>query len=103
VKKAAIIIAVALAIGAIAAIFWPEPVNITERGGARRHCVSNLKLINAAKAQWALENNKASDAVPTTADIARYLKSVPSCPSGGVHTVGSLNELPKCSVKDHNI
>ena len=102
-KKAAIIIAAAVAIGTSAAIFWPVDVNINERGRQRRACISNLKLIDAAKTQWALERQKTSGAVPTMADIAPYMKGVPSCPAGGVYTVGSLNELPTCSMKDHKI
>jgi len=38
----------------------------------RNACIANLKLIDAAKLQWALLNNKAEDAIPTKQDLLQY-------------------------------
>jgi len=46
-------------------------------------CINNLRQINGAVETWALENNKASAAPVTWADIAVYIKTEPFCPSGG--------------------
>jgi hypothetical protein len=102
-KKVAIIIAAAVAIGAVVALFWPVDVDMVRPPTMQRTCISHLRTIDSAKTQWALENNKGADAVPTMADLARYMKDIPTCPAGGVYTVGSLNELPRCSVKGHQI
>src|SRR5882757_3786424 len=52
---------------------------------ARNACLNNLRQIDAAKNQWALENNKTITAVPTATDIAAYIKldangNIPGCP-----------------------
>jgi len=66
-------------------------------------CVNNLRNIVASKQQWALEHHKASDTLPTWADILPYMGAgtagqMPHCPDGGVYTIGRLNENPKCSI-----
>jgi chromosome segregation ATPase len=73
---------------------------------ARKTCINNLRQIDAAKNQWALENNKAEGAVPTAQDIAPYIKldadgNIPGCPSGGTYTIGAVGILPTCSIPGH--
>jgi hypothetical protein len=65
-------------------------------------CVNNLRQIDAAKQQWALENGKANGVV-TESDLKPYIKldsngNLPKCPHGGTYTIGRLGEDPKCSV-----
>ena len=69
----------------------------------RDACIANLKLIVAAKLQWALENNKAEDAIPTSQDLLPYFKDgiYPVCPSGGAYTINSVGQLPTCSIPRH--
>ncbi|HZL12701.1 MAG TPA: hypothetical protein VFC85_01025 [Verrucomicrobiae bacterium] len=72
----------------------------------RNLCINNLRQIDAAKNQWALENNKTAGAIPTAQDIAPYLKldangNIPGCPSGGVYTLGAVGVLPTCSIPGH--
>ena len=69
----------------------------------RNTCIANLKLIDAAKLQWALENNKAEDAIPTAQDLLPYLKDggFPVCPSGGVYTINAVGQAPTCSIPGH--
>ena len=49
-------------------------------------CISNLRMIDGAKQQWALENKKPASAMPTAADLSPYMRSntLPVCPAGGV-------------------
>ena len=73
---------------------------------ARNACINNLHQIDAAKNQWALENNKTVTAVPTAADIAVYIKldangNIPGCPSGGTYTIGAVGVSPACSITGH--
>lgn len=73
---------------------------------ARNACINNLRQIDAAKQQWALENNKPASAVPTVQDIAPYLKldadgNIPGCPAGGTYTLNAVGELPSCSIPGH--
>jgi septal ring factor EnvC (AmiA/AmiB activator) len=69
----------------------------------RDACIANLKLIVAAKLQWALENNKAEDAIPTSQDLLPYFKDgiFAVCPSGGAYTINSVGQLPTCSIPRH--
>ena len=72
----------------------------------RLECISNLRQIDAAKNQWALENNKPEGTVVTAQDITPYIKldangNIPSCPSGGTYTIGVIGEPPTCSIPGH--
>lgn len=69
----------------------------------RNACIANLKLIDAAKLQWALENNKTEDAIPTAQDLLPYFKDgiVPVCPSGGTYTINAVGQVPTCSIPGH--
>lgn len=69
----------------------------------RNACINNLRQIDAAKQQWAVENNKQADAIPTAQEIAVYLpnNTVPSCPASGVYTIGSVSRTPTCSIPGH--
>ena len=69
----------------------------------RNACIANLKLIDAAKLQWALEYNKTEDAIPTVQDLLPYFKDgvFPVCPSGGTYTINSVGQAPTCSIPGH--
>jgi hypothetical protein len=66
-------------------------------------CINNLRQIDAAKQQWALENNKTADAIPTEQEVAQYLKGnvLPTCPSGGIYMINAVGEAPTCSIPGH--
>jgi chromosome segregation ATPase len=66
-------------------------------------CINNLRQIDAAKQQWALENDKTADAIPTAQDLLPYLSNLvfPVCPSGGVYTINAVSVSPACSIPGH--
>ncbi len=66
-------------------------------------CINNLRQIDGAMQQWALENKKDAKAIPAANDIAPYLRgqAVPQCPAGGVYTIRSVAEPPTCSISGH--
>jgi len=69
-------------------------------------CINNLRLFDAAKQQWALENKKQATDTPTMNDLQPYLGhgsngEMPACPDGGVYTVGTVGEKPVCSIPGH--
>ncbi len=66
-------------------------------------CINNLRQIDAAKQQWALENSKTGSAVPTAQDLLPYLEDglFPVCPSGGTYTINAVNVPPTCSIPGH--
>ena len=92
-----IMIVVAI-IGLLAAIAAANFVQA--RNQARRNtCINNLRLIDAAKEQYALENNKDSTTTPLDADLTAYLKGgvMPTCSSSGAYTNQAIGTKPTCS------
>jgi len=107
-----IMIVVAI-IGLLAAIAIPNFIKARET--ARKNtCINNLRLIDGAIQQWALENGKNStdrvSAIMSTS-LTQYLgrggtgkinggSSVPgsvNCPSTGTYSGTSVNAKPTCS------
>ena len=92
-----IMIVVAI-IGLLAAIAIPNFVRA--RNTAQKNtCINNLRQIDGAKQQWALENKKSDTDTPSSNDIKVYIKNeqYPTCPSGGTYTIGAVNADPTCS------
>jgi hypothetical protein len=81
-------------------------------GGKSNACINNLRQIDAAKNEWALEHNAKSNDVVTIKDIRPYIErernnpfikldakgNLPKCPSGGVYTIGKIGDSPTCSL-----
>src|SRR6476646_6797105 len=96
-----IMIVVAI-IGLLAAFAVPNFVN-ARATTQMRGCISNLKLIDAAKTQWSLEKGKGGSATPQETDLKPYIQtkadgSLPACPAGGTYTINSLDTAPTCSL-----
>jgi hypothetical protein len=69
-------------------------------------CVNNLRLIDSAKQQWALEFKKGPNDTPTADDLRPYLGrgvngEMPVCPEGGSYEFRTVGEKPACSVHGH--
>jgi len=96
-----IMIVVAI-IGLLAAIAIPNFVRA--RNTAQQNvCINNLRQIDGAKQLWALENKKTDTDSPVQSDIQIYLKNdrYPSCPSGGIYTIGLVSTDPLCDQANH--
>jgi prepilin-type N-terminal cleavage/methylation domain-containing protein len=100
-----IMIVVAI-IGLLAAIAIPNFVKARATSQANS-CINNLRQIDAAVNEWALEKGKStgSTAPTLTSDLTPYIKlnasgSIPSCPAGGSYTVGVVGATPQetCSL-----
>ena len=70
---------------------------------ARKTCLSDLRFIDDAKQQWALDTGKPPATVPTVKDLQIYFKQgvLPECPGGGTYSLNALNEVPTCSIPGH--
>ena len=69
-------------------------------------CINNLRMIDGAKQQWALENNKKATDTPTQGDLLRYINKngqFPVCPNKGTYTIGPVGEVPTCSIPKHKL
>ena len=93
-------------IGILAAIAIPNFVRARQTSQTNA-CINNLRQIDGAKQQWALEKNQGASASPSEGDISPYLgRAVSSttfaaanvkCPILGNYTIGNLNTAPVCT------
>jgi prepilin-type N-terminal cleavage/methylation domain-containing protein len=91
------IMIVVLIIGILLAIAVPNFLNARESSRTKT-CQANLRQIEAAKEQCAMELRMDGTGSPTQAQLSpTYVKNWPSCPSGGTYTIGLVNANPTCS------
>jgi len=85
-------------IGLLAAIAIPNFVKA--RGTSQKNaCINNLREIDGAKEQWALENKMSVGSTEDDTAINTYIKGgAPSCPGGGSYTYNVLDTNPTCSL-----
>ena len=93
-----IMIVVAI-IGLLAAIAVPNFVRARSKA-QQNACINNLKQMDGAKAQWAIENKKVDSDAVTTTDITPYLKGsvMPQCPANGTYAVTIVSAVPTCTL-----
>jgi hypothetical protein len=70
---------------------------------AKNACIANLKQIDGATQQWALENGKVATDTYSLTDttLLAYLKgsALPICPEGGRYLPGSdVRDAPRCTL-----
>jgi TolA-binding protein len=73
---------------------------------APNQCQANLRMIEGAMQQWALEHKKTANDVPTWNDLVGptgYLRAMPVCPAGGVYSLGPVSKHPTCTTAGHVI
>ena len=101
-----IMIVVAI-IGLLAAIAIPNFVRARQTSQTNA-CINNLRQIDSAKQQWALEAGVST--TPGEADIAGYMGRDTAattfavanvvCPVGGAYTIGALTASPICGASN---
>jgi prepilin-type N-terminal cleavage/methylation domain-containing protein len=94
-----IMIVVAI-IGLLATIAIPNFVK-ARTTAQMNACISNLRQIDGAVQQWALEMKKDAGSPVSYSDISSYLKNSVTCPSGGTtfddsYTITSVDATPVC-------
>ena len=85
------------AVGLLSAIAIPNFVK-ARATSQKNACINNLRQIDAAKKEWALEKGKKETDVPTKEDLLPYIHNWPACPAGGTYTIGAAGEQPTCSL-----
>jgi prepilin-type N-terminal cleavage/methylation domain-containing protein len=109
-----IMIVVAI-IGLLAAIAIPNFVHARTQA-QQNACINNLRQIDGAKQQWALENKQASTASPVASNLQPYMGrgsngSLPTCPLDSTSGSGTfatsynpnaLSTAPTCKISSTN-
>ncbi len=73
--------------------------------------IANLKQIQGAMEQWALETKRSTNDLVSITDISgsptNYIKLLINkeliCPAGGTYTLATVGEAPRCSVVGHTL
>jgi len=97
-----IMIVVAI-IGLLAAIAIPNFVKARAQSQANA-CINNLRQIDAAANQFALEQGKKTGATITyPGDLTPYIKlnsagSIPPCPASGTYACATVGSSPSCTL-----
>jgi len=97
-----IMIVVAI-IGLLAAIAIPNFVKARATSQANA-CINNLRQIDAAANQFALEKGKkTTDPITYPTDLTPYIKlnsagSMPPCPAGGTYACSAVGTNPTCTL-----
>ena len=99
-----IMIVVAI-IGLLAAIAIPNFVR-ARTTSQKNACINNLRQLDGAVQQYALENKVAATAAVTLVQIQPYIKltsagTLPACPSAGTYAVTTVDAQPTCTVAGH--
>ena len=91
-------------IGLLAAIAIPNFVR-ARTTSQMNACINNLRQIDGAAQQWALETRQATNATPAFTDISGYLKSAVTCPAGGItatfassYALSDVSSKPTCKI-----
>ena len=99
-----IMIVVAI-IGLLAAIAIPNFVR-ARTTSQTNSCINNLRQIDSAEQQWALENQHVSTAVPAQSSLTPYFGrgsngQWPTCPANGSYTINAVSTPPTCNISGH--
>ena len=97
-----IMIVVAI-IGLLAAVAIPNLIKARKNAQVNA-CKANLRTIEFAIQQWALEKRKRDDSEVSLGDLESYIKDgIPRCPSGGEYELFTVQDYPTCTVVGHTI
>ncbi len=91
-------------IGLLAAIAIPNFVRARTTAQTNA-CISNLRQIDGAKQEWALETQQPPNATPQFTDIRPYLRNSVTCPAAGgnatfasSYAINDLANKPQCQI-----
>jgi prepilin-type N-terminal cleavage/methylation domain-containing protein len=101
-----IMIVVAI-IGLLAAIAIPNFIK-ARTTSQQNACINNLRQLDGAVQQWALQNNKSGSANVVQTSLNQYLGrgtagQWPTCPAGGSYGVTTVNVKPTCNIANHQL
>lgn len=99
-----IMIVVAI-IGLLASIAIPSLIRASEKT-KQTTCILNLKAIEGAKVNWALEAKRSTTETPTDGDLfgaTLYMQAKPGCPANGTYSLNQVDTKPVCSMPTHTL
>lgn len=95
------IMIVIMVISILIAVAVPNFIN-ARSSGRLKACISNLKQIESAKEQYALENSiNNGEPVDWSNLIPTYVREQPVCPAGGDYDLKVIGITATCSFEGH--
>lgn len=110
-----VLIGFCVAVLVLFAVMLNHPAKVAEWGARvfgwktpKQECIQNLKYIDGAIQQWALENKKAATDTYslTDPDVLKYLRGsvLPLCPRGGKYSAAKqVHPPPLCTIPGHTL
>jgi prepilin-type N-terminal cleavage/methylation domain-containing protein len=95
-----VVVAIVALLAAIAIPNWIQARAVSQANA----CINNLRLIDDAASQFAIENGKKTgDAISYPTDLKPYIKlnsanRIPRCPAQGRYSINSVGNHPVCSL-----
>jgi len=94
-------------IALLAAIAVPNFVK-ARKTECKNACINNLRQLDGAKEQWALENKKSAGTVVSSAEEKEILKivnggDIPRCPDKGTLRINDIDAAPTCTYPGHSL
>jgi prepilin-type N-terminal cleavage/methylation domain-containing protein len=101
-----IMIVVAI-IGMLASIAIPNFIRARTNSQVNA-CINNLRQIDSAIQEWALEFKQVGSATVVSANLMPYMGrgtvgQWPSCPAGGTYAVTTVATKPTCTATGHTL
>ena len=91
------IMIVVLIIAVLLAIAIPNFMKARDTSRTKA-CVANLRQLDTAKMQWAMDEKQLGTATPDMAAIVpTYIKNALACPGGGAYAINAVDQNPTCS------
>lgn len=81
-------------------------VQVRGHHGQTVTCIANLRQLDGAKQQWAIDEKKNGTDTPLAEELfgrTLYLKNPPKCPYEGKYVLGTVAENPRCTVQGHSL
>jgi hypothetical protein len=91
-------------VGLLAAIAVPSFVK-ARTTSQQNACINNLRIMDAAKEQWAMAERKQDGDETDIPGISEYMRgmTMPTCPQGGVYKVNAIGLAPECNIPEHRL
>ena len=98
-------VAAVIVIGGLGWFVVPNFIKVRSTSAANP-CINNLRQMDAAANQFALENSKTNgEVIHYPNDLTPYIKlnsagKIPGCPQGGIYQISMVGETPTCSLSN---
>ncbi|MBI5774679.1 MAG: hypothetical protein HZA89_13165 [Verrucomicrobia bacterium] len=81
----------------------PAATQAAQAEALKNACIANLKQLDGATQQWALENKLTANSAVNAEGIKNYLRGrmLPVCPAGGTYSFTIVKDTPRCTIPGH--